>query len=122
MRISDWSSDVCSSDLPDSSPIAGLCFRQGSLGLSNDRLEGVAFMHCDIGQDLAIQFDTRKLQTVHELAIGQAFHAYGGVDALNPERKAAALLSLATTTGVLASLFDRLSGQGAGVLAAALIS
>src|SRR3546814_15132246 len=116
MRISDWSSDVCSSDLigfengqvghggsailklskkkgaealprhPDSSPIAGLCFRQGSLGLSNDRLEGVAFMHCDIGQDLAIQFDTRKLQTVHELAIGQAFHAYGGFDALNPER------------------------------------
>src|SRR3546814_16882966 len=99
MRISDWSSDVCSSDLigfengqvghggsailklskkkgaealprhPDSSPIAGLCFRQGSLGLSNDRLEGVAFMHCDIGQDLAIQFDTRKLQTVQ---IGRA--------------------------------------------------
>src|SRR3546814_4615404 len=82
MRISDWSSDVCSSDL----------------------------------------FDTRKLQTVHELAIGQAFHAYGGVDALNPERTEAALLYLAIAIGVLASLFDCLPRDADGVLAAAIIA
>src|SRR3546814_11524998 len=102
--------------------MAVLCFRQGSVGLSNERLEGVAFMHCDIGQDLAIQFDTRKLQTVHELAIGQAFHAYGGVDALNPERTEAALLYLAIAIGVLASLFDCLPRDADGVLAAAIIA
>src|SRR3546814_3870254 len=79
-------------------------------------------MHCDIGQDLAIQFDTRKLQTVHELAIGQAFHAYGGVDALNPERTEAALLYLAIAIGVLASLFDCLPRDADGVLAAAIIA
>src|SRR3546814_552380 len=86
------------------------------------RSEGVAFMHCDIGQDLAIQFDTRKLQTVHELAIGHAFHAYGGVDALNPERTEAALLYLAIAIGVLASLFDCLPRDADGVLAAAIIA
>src|SRR3546814_18209387 len=60
--------------------------------------------------------------TVHELAIGQAFHAYGGVDALNPERTEAALLYLAIAIGVLASLFDCLPRAADGVLAAAIIA
>ena len=43
-----------------SSPIAGSSCRQGCLGLSDDDLERIAFTHCDVGQDLPVQFDARK--------------------------------------------------------------
>src|SRR3546814_16793954 len=63
---------------------------------------------------------------LHTLSLHDAlpisFLAYGGVDALNPERTEAALLYLAIAIGVLASLFDCLPRDADGVLAAAIIA
>src|SRR3546814_12274913 len=42
MRISDWSSDVCSSDLRPRPPVAVRCARPGDLGLLDLLVEDVA--------------------------------------------------------------------------------
>jgi hypothetical protein len=55
-------------------------------------------------------------------AIGQAFGADGGVDALNPQRAEIPLLDLAVAIRILASLFDGLASDADRVLAAAIIA
>jgi hypothetical protein len=44
-------------------------------GLGDDRPEGVALVHRDVGQHLAVEIDARELQAVHELAVGEPFGA-----------------------------------------------
>src|SRR5918993_218585 len=84
--------------------------RKRSAGLGDNALEGLALVHRDVGQDLAVEIDSGELQAVHELAVGQAFLADGGIDALDPERSERALLHLAVAIGVLAGLLDGLLG------------
>src|SRR4030095_16463549 len=91
--------------------------RQGSARLGNDRLEGVALVHRDVGQDLAVEIDAGELEAVHELAVGQAFGADRGVDALDPQGAEAALLHLAVAIGILPGLLDRLAGGPGRALA-----
>src|SRR3546814_1343050 len=87
MRISDWSSDVCSSDLPldDLAIVLSSGRGQRSLRLGDDGAERLALVHRDVGQNLAVQFHAGQLQAVHELRIGQALGADAGVDALDPQ-------------------------------------
>src|SRR5919206_2169703 len=59
--------------------------RKRSAGLGDDALEGLALVHRDIGEGLAVEVDPGELQTVHELAVGQPLGADGGVDALDPQ-------------------------------------
>src|SRR3546814_18152352 len=94
MRISDWSSDVCSSDLAD---------RQ-------------------VREDLAVELDAGELQAVHEHRVGHAVLPHAGVDALDPQRAEVALAVAAVTVGVLQALLDRLHGEPEDVLAAAGIA
>src|SRR3546814_12271308 len=69
MRISDWSSDVCSSDLPldDLAIVLSSGRGQRSLRLGDDGAERLALVHRDVGQNLAVQFHAGQLQAVHEL-------------------------------------------------------
>src|SRR3546814_2223990 len=100
MRISDWSSDVCSSDLR----------------LRDDGTKRFRLVHRDVGQNLPVEFDARELEPVHELRIGQTLGANAGVDPLDPERAEAALLHLAVAIGVLPGLLHRLTGDADRVL------
>src|SRR6185295_16591377 len=75
-----------------------------------------------IGQDLAVEADAGELECVDELAVGHAFGADCGVDALDPQSAEAALLRLAVAVGILPGLLDRLAGDADGVLAAAVIA
>src|SRR3546814_579262 len=96
--------------------------REGLVGLGDDCLERFRLVHSDIGQHLAVQFDAGQLQAMHELAVGQTFHADGGVDALDPERAEVPLLNLAVAISVLPRLLHRLFGDADRVLAAAVIA
>ena len=64
------------------------------LRLRNDGAKHFAFMHRDIGQDLAVELDTGELKPVHEFAVGQAFNADGRIDALDPQATERPLLGL----------------------------
>jgi hypothetical protein len=90
--------------------------------LADQRAEGVAFVHRHVGQHFAVERDARLLQRVHELAVGQAFGANRGVDALDPQGAEAPLLHLAVAIGVLPGLLDGLAGDSDRVLAAAVIA
>jgi hypothetical protein len=79
-------------------------------------------VHRDVGQDLPVEVDVRKLEGVDELAVGQAFRADRSVNALDPESAEVPLLNLAVAVGVLACLFDCLAGDTDRVLATAVIA
>src|SRR5262249_45423873 len=60
------------------------------------------------------------VEAVDKSTVGHAVLAHGGIDALDPQRAEGALFALAVAIGVLHRLFDRLFGDPAGVLAAAV--
>src|SRR5688500_4120179 len=96
--------------------------RQRAAGLGDDRLERLALVHRDVGQDLAVEVDAGELQAVHEAAIGQALHPHRRVDPLDPQGAERPLLHLAVAIGILPGLLDRLAGDPDRVLAAAVIA
>src|SRR3546814_6234294 len=80
MRISDWSSDVCSSDLDQPARIHAVQVDAAGLALQ----EGGDFIHMDAGGLDAQQVAQRQgvaplLQRQHHLAGGQADHEIGEV-------------------------------------------
>src|SRR3954466_407810 len=77
----------------------------GALGKTS---EGLGVAHGDVGQHLAVELDLRKLQAVHELAVGEALLARRGVDALDPQAAELALAVLAVAVGVGARLEELL--------------
>jgi hypothetical protein len=85
-------------------------------------LKAAAFVHRDVGHDLAVQFDPGQLHAVHEFAVGQAFDADSRVDALDPQATEGALLNLAVAISILAGLFDGLTGDANRILATAIIA
>lgn len=80
--------------------------RQSGLRLCDDRREGFALVHRDVGRDLPVQFDACQLAPVHELRIGQTLGADTGVDTLDPQTTEGPLLNLAVAIRILTSLFD----------------
>lgn len=55
------------------------------IGYFHQRFERGGIAHREVCQHLAIHLDARELQPVHELIVGGAFFARGGVDARNPQ-------------------------------------
>src|SRR5262249_10190309 len=95
---------------------------QRALRLGDDRAERLGFMHRDVREHLPVEANSRELQRVDELAVGQSFGADRGVDTLDPQSAEVPLLHLAVAVGILPGLFDRLAGDADGVLAAAVIA
>src|SRR5690606_4851123 len=65
------------------------------------------------------QVDLRGLQLVHEHAVGEAVHADGGVDTLDPEGAEIALLDLAADVCMVVPFLNGVEGYGVHVLSAA---
>src|SRR5581483_7612276 len=55
------------------------------VGDLDERFERSRIAHGKVGEDFAIYFDPRQFQTVHQLVVGGALFASGGVNACNPE-------------------------------------
>ena len=76
------------------------------LNLGHDLCEDGWVFQGNGGQDLAIQFNVRFLQSVDEAGVAHAVFAGGGVQADGPERAEVALLLLAALVGVHPGLQD----------------
>ena len=65
---------------------------QGGLGGLDEHGEGRRVVDGQVGQDLAVDLDTRGLEALDEAVVGQAVGPGAGVDALDPELAEVALL------------------------------
>ena len=66
----------------------------------DDRLERLWIIHGKVRKNLTVQADILLGELAHELGIGHAVLAGGGVDTLDPESPEFALLGLAVTVGI----------------------
>src|SRR5450755_315438 len=80
----------------------------GALGETS---EGVGVVDGHVGQNLAIELNLGDLQSVHELRVGHAVLARGGVDAGDPQAAEVALAVAAVPIPVLIGLEHRLLGS-----------
>src|SRR5271156_5138331 len=85
--------------------------RQRGDDLVDDGLERGGVGPCDVGEDLAVDFDAGQFKAVHKSRISQAFEPGRGVDALDPQGAELTLAHLAVAVGVLAGLVDRGLGR-----------
>ena len=90
--------------------------------LIDDFLEGFRLADGEVGQDLAIEFDTGLLHPEHELGIGHAVLTHTGIDPLDPERAEIALLHPAIAVSVLQALLDPFLGNAENVVIPAPIA
>ena len=78
--------------------------------LSGQCRERLGLFDGQIGENLAVEFNARELQTMHERAVAQALLAGGGVDARDPEAPEVALAVAAVAVRVRVRLHDRFLG------------
>src|SRR5690606_9605244 len=84
---------------------------QRGFGFLDDSGEGGLFVHCQIGQNLAVDLDGRLSQASDQTAVGQTVLTSTSVDTSDPQSAELALALTAVTVGVLASLDHRLLGD-----------
>ena len=85
----------------------------------DDGLEGLWVVHGEVGKDLAVDFDTRLGELVHELAVVHAILAHGGVDTDNPQATEFALFVSSVAISILLTLFVRVLRHSPHVLSRA---
>jgi len=88
----------------------------------NDSLESFGAVHGEVGEHLAVDFDTGLMKSAHQLRVGQAFQASGSVDTLNPQCAEVALLSATVAIGIGETLLPGVLGDGPDVLAGAVVT
>ena len=89
------------------------------LHLVDDGLEGLGVVQGEVGKDLAVDFDTRLGEFVHELAVVHAILTHGSVDTDNPQAAEFALLVSSVAISVLLTLFVRVLRHSPHVLSRA---
>src|SRR6478672_9489994 len=88
--------------------IERLCRLERLFGDRRKGGEALLIEHRDVREDLAVDFDLRAAEAVHEPAIRQAVRACGRVDSRDPERAELALAHPTVAERVLARLDDSL--------------
>ena len=71
-----------------------------SLPKANQLGESVWLSNCHISQHLAIYFNRRLFQAVHELAVGEPVRSTGGVNPRNPQASHITLALPAVAVGI----------------------
>ena len=89
------------------------------LHLVDDGLEGLRIVEGEVGKDLAVDFDARLGELVHELAVVHAILADGSVDTHNPQATEFALLVSSVAISVSLTLFVRVLRHSPHVLSRA---
>ena len=92
---------------------------QVSGGDLDQRPEGLRVGDGEVGEHLAVDLDTGRVQAVDEPAVAHALHAGRSVDALDPQRPEVALAGPPVAVGVLQGVHDLLVG---GLVRAALVA
>src|SRR5579862_308891 len=82
------------------------CPAESALRLLGKALKRSGVVHRQIGQDLAIQFDSTHLKPMDELVIAHSVQLGGGADTHDPERAVLALSLLASRVGELEPAFN----------------
>ena len=95
---------------------------ESGLNLVHDSLEGFGIVQGEVGEDLAVDFDTCLVDEAHQFRITEVVLTGGGVDTLNPEGAEVAFLVLAVTVGVGETFFPGILGNGPHVTAAAKVA
>src|SRR5262245_404916 len=95
---------------------------EGGLGLFDQGLKCRRLPRREIGHHLAVDLDAGLQDAVHELRVGEAVLARGGVDALDPQAAEGALLVAPVAIGVLQALLDLLDADAERHLGAAAIA
>ena len=85
-------------------------------------LEGSGAVEGEVGEDLAVDLDTRLVDETHQLRVAEAVLAGSGVDALDPEGAEVAFFVLAVTVGVGKTFFPGVFGNGPHVTAASEVA
>src|ERR1700693_1064900 len=83
---------------------------ESALRLLGEALKRAGIVHRQVGQDLAIQFDSAFFEPVYELVIAHSVQFGGGADAHNPERGVLPLLLFASGVGKLEPALYRFFG------------
>src|SRR5579859_7277611 len=81
---------------------------QGAFRLFSQALKARRVFHRQLGQNLAIQFDSALFQAADKSAVAEAVLLGGGADAHDPDGAELALLLLASGVGKLEGALDRL--------------
>src|ERR1035441_2166379 len=97
-------------------------YRLSLLDALNDRGKSGGFVHGQISQNLAVDFDLGLGQRFDEAAVGQVERPDGGVDADNPEVAEVALAGLAIAIGPVLALHGGVFGVAEKFAAAAAVS
>ena len=74
------------------------------------REESGGIVHRDVGKNLAVQFNTRALQTIDEFAVRDFGSAASGIDAHDPQRPEIALLQPAADVSLAQRFLDSFLG------------
>ena len=82
----------------------------------DDGLESLGVIEGKVSKDLAVDFDTRLGELVHELAVVHAILAHGGVDTDNPQAAEFALLVSSVAISVSLTLFVRVLRHSPDIL------
>ena len=90
--------------------------------LLHDGLERFGVVHGQVGQHLAVHFDTGLVQRPHELGVRHAFEAGGGVDTLYPQGAEVAFFHLAVAVSIQQPFFPGIFRNGPHVLAGQVIA
>ena len=88
----------------------------GLLDLFNDSLESLGVVHSQIGQHLAVDFDTCLMNGTHKLRIVQSLQTGCSVDTLDPQGAELSLLVLTVTECIGQTFFPSILGNGPDVL------
>ncbi len=89
------------------------------LHLVDDGLESLGVVQGEVGKDLAVDFDTRLGELVHELAVVHAILADGSINTDNPQAAEFALLVSSVAISVGLTLFVRVLRHSPHVLSRA---
>src|SRR5712671_5401685 len=78
----------------------------GALRLLGEALKSARIPHRQVGQNLAVEFDSRNLQTVNELVVAHSIQLGSGADTHNPQRAILPLALLAAGVSELEATLD----------------
>ena len=92
------------------------------LHFGNDSLESFGAVDCEVGKDLAVDFDAGLVEGTHQLRVRKAFEACSSVDTLNPKRAEVALFGATVAEGIGQTFFPSVFGNGPNVLTCAIVA
>ena len=87
-----------------------------------DCLERLGIVHCQVGQDLAVDFNAGFVKFTHQLRVGKALQACSRIDSLNPQGAEVAFLVATVTIGIGQTFFPSVLGYGPHIFACSKIA